>query len=121
ALSKPFIEAARGTGGSEGRSIFTHLLPHMLPLTAANMMLAVTGAVIADGFIWFMGLRNVRVNWGAMIYDALFFSSSVILPPEAIPWHALLPPALALSVFALAFYLVSRGLLDVADPQGRRR
>jgi ABC-type dipeptide/oligopeptide/nickel transport system permease subunit len=43
------------------------------------------------------------------------------LPARYIPWHALLPPALALSVFALAFYLVGRGLQDIAEPQLRDR
>jgi peptide/nickel transport system permease protein len=115
-LNKPFIEAARVSGCGAGRIILSHLVPHMLPLAAVHMMMAVTGAVIADGFIWFLGLRSTRINWGSMIYNALTYQG---ISAGGIPWMALIAPSLALSLFAAAFYLVARGLHEVADPQLR--
>ena len=32
-------------------------------------------------------------------------------------WHVRIQPAIALSLFAAVFYLVSRGLNEVADPR----
>jgi peptide/nickel transport system permease protein len=113
----PFIQASRLAGGGSLYVIFRHVMPHLLPLAALQMMIAVTGAVVADGFISFLGLTRRIINWGSIIYNALTYSTSL---SSADPqWHVLVPPSLALSLFALAFYLLSRGLHRVADPRMR--
>ncbi|MGD8597746.1 MAG: hypothetical protein PVJ26_12040, partial [Anaerolineae bacterium] len=97
-------------------NIFKHLLPAMLPLAAMQMMIAVTGAVVADGFISFFGLTRTTSNWGTIIYDAFVYRG--IGGTDRI-WHLLLPAAISFSLFALGFYLVSRGLHRVASPTVR--
>jgi peptide/nickel transport system permease protein len=116
-MTKPFIDASRVAGAGAGRIIFKHLVPHMLPLAAVQMMLTITGAVFADGFSTFLGLSRIRLNWGSMIWDAFTFLS--ISP--IIPWNVLLPPALAISMFAASFYFIARGLHEVAEPRIRQR
>jgi ABC-type dipeptide/oligopeptide/nickel transport system permease subunit len=37
-----------------------------------------------------------------------------------LPWMQLAAPAAALSLFAAAFYMVSRGLHDIAEPRLRK-
>ena len=113
---KPFIDAARVAGGSSRRLMFVHILPHMLPLAALYMMLAVVGAVVADAFISFFGFTRSYLNWGTIIYSSFAYSSYLRGGAE---WHVLIPPSIALSLFAAAFYLVSRGLHEVADPRLR--
>ena len=115
-MSKPFIEASRVAGGGAVHIIFGHLIPHLLPLAAVNMMLVVTGAIFANGFIGFLGLSRAQLNWGTMIYDAFTYMGL----NETIPWNVLLASASAISLFAAAFYLVAGGLHDVADPQQRK-
>ncbi len=111
----PFIEASRIAGGRSLHTLIKHVLPHMLPLAGLQMMIAVTGAVVADGFISFLGMtRNIH-NWGYIIYIA--FTYSQFLSSSQIQWNVLIPPSMSLSLFALAFYLVSRGMKDVADPR----
>ncbi|MBN1259956.1 MAG: ABC transporter permease [Anaerolineae bacterium] len=117
-VARPFIEAARIAGGSSWHIIRVHVLPHMLPLAALYMMLSVTGAVVSDGFISFFGFSRNYLNWGTMIYSSFVYSSSLGTGTE---WHVLLPPSLALSLFAAAFYFVSRGLHQLADPRLRTR
>ncbi len=117
-VAKPFIEAARIAGGGGRHIISMHIVPHMLPLSALYMMLAVTGAVIADAFISFFGFSRGYLNWGTVIYSSFVYSAYMATGVE---WHVLIPPSIALSVFAAAFYLVSRGLHRVADPRLRRR
>jgi len=90
----------------------------MLPLAALQMMVAVTGAVVADGFISFFGLTRVVNNWGTIIYDAFVYASSLGSGETGI-WHMLIPAAVCFSLFALGFYLVSRGLHRVAAPRIR--
>lgn len=114
-MKMPYIEAARVSGGGATHIIFKHLTPHMLPLAALLMMTAVTGAVIADGFIAFLGFSREYMNWGTIIYNSFTYSSALSL--EEAQWNVLIPPALALSLFALAFYLVSRGVHQFADPR----
>lgn len=116
-VSRPYMEAAKIAGGGAIHMIVKHMLPAMLPLAALQMMIAVTGAVVADGFISFFVNRSSEssfINWGTMIYDAFVYSE--IGSSTGNMWHMLLPAALCFSLFALGFYLVSRGLHRVASP-----
>jgi len=115
-MNRPFIEAARVAGAGPVHIIFRHLIPHMLPLVAVHMMMTVTGAIIADGFIAAFGIRtDLRLNWGTMVYNAFFYQQ---VNPK-IPWNMLVAPSVTLSLFAAAFYFVARGLQDVSDPRKR--
>ena len=67
-MSKPFIEAARVAGGGSSHVILKHLVPHLLPLAAVFMMITATGAIIADGFVSFLGITRLHHNWGSMIF-----------------------------------------------------
>ncbi len=116
-IAKPFVEASRVAGAGAPRIIFRHLVPHLLPLGATYMLISVVGAVFADGFAAFLGISRVRLNWGQMIYASL--SHQAINP--AIPWNVLVPSALAISLFAMSFYLIARGLHEVAEPRLRAR
>jgi ABC-type dipeptide/oligopeptide/nickel transport system permease subunit len=112
-MSKTFIQAARVSGGGSLHIIFQHLIPHMLPLAAINMLLTVTGAVFANGFIAFLGLSRAQLNWGSMIYDAFTYEGI----NGILPWNVLIPSALAISLFAASFYLIALGLQDVVEPR----
>jgi peptide/nickel transport system permease protein len=116
-VAKPFMSAARIAGGGPFHIIITHMLPSMLPLAALQMMVAVTGAVVADGFISFFGLTRNVTSWGTIIYDALVYGSAVGDIAES--WNMLVPASICFSLFALGFYLVSRGLHRVASPSLR--
>lgn len=113
----PFIEASKTSGGGSLYILVRHVFPHMLPMAALQTMVAVTGAVVADGFISFFGFTRSISNWGTMVYNALTYSTAVGLSKPL--WNGLLPPSMALSLFALAFYLASRGMHRVADPRLR--
>jgi peptide/nickel transport system permease protein len=115
-MGRPFIDAARAAGARGPHIIGRHLVPNLAPLAAAHVLVAVTGAVVADGFLGWSALSATRLNWGVMISSAIFFA-----PLEAeVAWHVFLPAALAISLFCGAFYLMSLGLRDVADRSLRR-
>jgi peptide/nickel transport system permease protein len=113
-MARPYMEAAQISGGGAIHIIVKHLLPAMLPLAALQMMIAVTGAVVADGFISFFGLTRTSSNWGTLIYNAFVYNQ--ISSSGGPMWNMLLPAALCFSLFAMGFYLVSRGLHRVASP-----
>lgn len=111
-MGRAFIEAARVAGAGATRVMSRHLIPHLAPLAAAHMLVAVTGAVVADGFLSFVAFSKVRLNWGAMIYSSLTFGTMI----PGVTWNVFIPSALAISLFCAAFYLVSLGLREVVDP-----
>ncbi|MFQ5594838.1 MAG: ABC transporter permease [Anaerolineae bacterium] len=115
-MAKPYIEAARIAGGGSAHTILRHLLPPMIPLTSMMMLLSVTGAVVADAFVSFFGLTRLYLNWGTIIYTSQAYMGTL---GGGIEWHVLLPPSIALSLFSAAFYLIARGLHEVADPRLR--
>jgi|GEM_PF-97206 len=116
-MTRPFVDAARVAGAGPLHIISRHLVPHMLPLASVNMMLTVTGAVFANGFVAFLGLSRAQLNWGSMIYDSFTYQAV----NAAITWNVLIPSAMAISFFAMAFYFIARGLHDVADPRQAER
>jgi peptide/nickel transport system permease protein len=117
-VAQPFVEAAQIAGGGHVHNILKHIVPHMLPLAALYMMLAVTNAVVADAFISFFGFTRTYLNWGTLIYMSLIYSEQL---GTGVEWHTLLPPGAALTLFASSFYFVSRGLHRIADPRLRSR
>ncbi len=117
-VNKPFIDAARIAGGKGLHIMLVHVVPHMLPLAALYMMISVTGAVVADAFIAFFGFSRSYLNWGTIIYSSFVYSEYM---PSGVEWHVLIPPSISLSLFAAAFYLVARGVNEVADPRLRER
>jgi peptide/nickel transport system permease protein len=116
-MNKPFIEAARVAGGGSVHVILRHLVPHLLPLAAVFMMITATGAVIADGFVSFMGISRMHHNWGSMIFWSFAYTATI---NATVTWNVLIPPAIAFSLFAASFYFISRGLQHVADPKLRQ-
>lgn len=114
-MSLAFIEASRVAGATGREIIWRHLIPHMAPLAAIYMMVTVTGAIVADGFLAFFGLNPDPLNWGTMVYNGFAYN---FLNPET-PWFAIVAPAMAISLFAASFYMISRGLQDVIEPRLR--
>jgi ABC-type dipeptide/oligopeptide/nickel transport system permease subunit len=80
------------------------------------MMLAVVGAVVAEAFASWFGQTAQRMTWGTIVYYGVTFREPII---GTVTWHTILPPAIALSVFSAAFYLVSVGLRESADPRAK--
>lgn len=115
-MASPFIDAAVVSGASRARLVVRHVLPHLYPLAALYMMLAVVGAVVADAFATWLGQTGTRVNWGTVVYYGVNFPNPIT---GEIAWNVVLAPSLTLSVFAAGFYLVSVGLREVADPRYR--
>lgn len=115
-IASPFIDAARVAGSGRWRILGLHVLPHLYPLAAVYMMLAVVGAIIADGFAAWLGQTGTRVNWGTLVYNGVTFTDPLT---GMVAWNVIIPPSIALSLFAAAFYLVSVGLREVADPRYR--
>lgn len=115
---KPFVDSARVTGGSNMKILFSHVLPNVAPLALLFMVFSVTGAIASESVLSFLGLLNIDMSWGIMIYiaqtDGFIFSGLKY-------WWLILPAGLAVTLLAGGFYLVGRGLDDVFNPRLRKR
>ena len=115
---KPFVDSARITGGSNMKIIFSHILPNVAPLALLFMVFSVTGAIASESTLSFLGLLNIEMSWGIMIYlsqtDGYIFSGMAY-------WWLILPAGLAVTFLSGGFYLVGRGLDDVFNPRLRKR
>ena len=67
---KPFVDSARITGGSNMKILFSHILPNVAPLALLFMVFSVTGAIASESVLSFLGLLNIDMSWGLMIYLA---------------------------------------------------
>jgi peptide/nickel transport system permease protein len=115
---KPFVDSARITGGSRMRILFSHILPNVAPLALLFMVFSVTGAIASESVLSFLGLLNIDMSWGLMIYlsqtDGYIFSGLRY-------WWLILPAGLSVTFLAGGFYLVGRGLDEVFNPRLRDR
>lgn len=111
-MAKPFIEAARVAGGSPGWIISRHLIPHLLPYVAVQVLAGVTGALIMQGFIEY-NAGGTRVGLGNLVYQAITYHEALFTPP---PWSTLLAGGLTISLLAATFYLMSSGIEKMLEP-----
>jgi peptide/nickel transport system permease protein len=114
---KPYIDAARLSGGSGWYIIRVHYLPNMASLMLVNMMFTVTQSVLMEAVLSFYGRTTLRMSWGTMIW---FTQVNFRLSPYGNQWHALLPPVLSIMLFCSAFYMVGRAMDDVINPRLRK-
>ncbi|MCB2224259.1 MAG: ABC transporter permease subunit [Actinobacteria bacterium] len=114
---KPFVEAARVAGGTNWHIIFRHIIPNVLPLSFLYMMFTVTEAIALEATLSFFGLLNVDMSWGLMIQIAQ--SEGYLLRFDT--WWLIVPPGLAVTFLAAAFFLVGRAMDEVVNPRLRAR
>jgi ABC-type dipeptide/oligopeptide/nickel transport system permease subunit len=115
---KPYIEAARGAGGSHLHIILTHLVPNLVPLAFLYMMFTVTTAIFSEAVLSFFGILNIRMSWGIMIFTA---QASGYLGFGLDYWWLLIPAGVSITLLCGSFYLVGRGLDPVVNPRLRSR
>lgn len=115
---KPFIDAARVSGGNDFRIITAHIIPNVLPLSFLYMMFGVTTAIFTEATLSFLGLLSIDMSWGIMINTA--HTQGYTLQGFA-AWWLLFPAGLAVTLFSAGFFLVGRAMDEVVNPRLRSR
>jgi peptide/nickel transport system permease protein len=115
--ARPFIERAKALGARDGQLVFRQVLPNVAPFILVSGTLTVSGAIISEVTLAFLGLGNpTDVSWGAMINQA-FFQGAVTRGA----WWYILPPGIAIVIVALAFTMIGRAVENILNPRMARK
>ncbi|TDE89194.1 dipeptide/oligopeptide/nickel ABC transporter permease/ATP-binding protein [Occultella glacieicola] len=112
---REFVEAARATGESRTRIVFSEIMPNALPLIASGFLFSVIGAVLAEAGLSFLGLGSLTTtSWGSMLYFAQ--SAQAFLYGA---WWWFVPPGLAIAVLGAGLALINFGIDEYSNPRLR--
>jgi ABC-type dipeptide/oligopeptide/nickel transport system permease subunit len=111
---EPYIEAARLGGVSSPAIIARHVLPNVTAPIIVQGALRVSGAIITEAGLSFLGLGPPPPTpvWGSMIAEGRNF---IVMAP-----HISTIPGVALMVTIVGLNLLGDGLRDTLDPRLRR-
>ena len=111
---EPYIEAARLAGVNRPAIIARHVLPNVLAPIIVQAALRVSGAIITESGLSFLGLGPPPPTpvWGSMIAEGRNF---IVMAP-----HISTIPGIALMVTIVGLNLLGDGLRDTLDPRLRR-
>ena len=116
--NKPFIEAAKISGGGNFHILINHIVPNLLPVALVNAVITVVGAVLTESLLSWFSRTHDYMTWGSMIWlgqrTFRWFSMNG-------QWNALIAPAIAIMLFCSAFYMVGRALDDIVNPRLRNK
>jgi peptide/nickel transport system permease protein len=112
-----FVQAARALGASDGRLLFTHILPNAIQPIIVQASLGMAGAVLSEASLSFLGLGipPPAPSWGTMIEEARGLDTLYSAP------HVLFFPGIAIALTVLAFNFIGDGLREYLDPKQRKR
>jgi peptide/nickel transport system permease protein len=113
----PYVEAARGLGGSHPRVIVRHVLPNLVPLIVVTATLQLGAAILIESSLSFLGYGVPPPNptWGRMLADA----RGDLTSPGG--FNLALWPGLAITIVVYSFNVLGDGLHELLDPRRRVR
>jgi peptide/nickel transport system permease protein len=107
-----YILRARAIGAGRFRIATRHVFPQVLPIVLAQAVLAVSGAIIAESSLSFLGLGDpTLVSWGMM----LNFAFERAISRRA--WWFLLPPGFAIVWVSVGLVLIGSTLEEIVNPR----
>lgn len=108
-----FVTAARCIGASNGRIMFSHILPSVIPYLTVVATLGMAGAILTEAGLSFLGLgvQPPTPSWGNMLTDA---QNLTLLEQNP---HLWLPPGIMIALTILSINFVGDGLRDALDPR----
>ena len=109
--SMDYIENARSVGLKPAVILFKHITPNVLAPFTVQATLALSGAVLTEASMSFLGLgiQPPNPSWGSMLSDARKYM-------EIAPWLVIFP-ALFIILTILSFNVLGDALRDVLDPK----
>ncbi|HEX7063430.1 MAG TPA: ABC transporter permease [Bacillales bacterium] len=115
--SRDYVTAAKLSGESNLRVMFTQIAPNMVSVIASNIMYASLAAILADSGLAFLGLESVSsVSWGTMLYWAK--GSGALLNGS---WWWFLPPGIGIALVGMSLVLMNFAVDQITNPRLRQQ
>lgn len=108
---KEYVMAVRALGGSNGRIIFNHLLPNVVPPIIVIITLEMARMIIMEAALSFLGLgiQPPTPTWGGMLADGRVYLVT--------SWWLATFPGLVIMLVVLGINLLGNWLRDILDPR----
>lgn len=116
--ARPFIERAYALGAGQFQALTRQVLPNVMPMVLVNSILTVSGAIVSEATLQFLGLGDpTSVSWGSMLEQA--FQQGAV---SSGAWWYIVPPGVAILIVVLGFTLTGRAIEAALNPRaaGRR-
>ncbi len=107
-LGLTYVEGARAIGMGEVRLFFKVILPAIIPVLIVNMVLGVSGVIISESALGFLGLGASPYSWGTMLGGA----KTVLLEAP----HIAIILSATMAGLIIGLNLFGDGLRDYLDP-----
>ena len=113
---REFVQAARASGETTFRIIFSEILPNEIAIIAAGLVGTVIYAVLAQVGLEFLGLGDVTViSWGTMFYWAQ--NNEALLLGA---WWWFLAPGFCVALLGAGLAFINFGIDELANPRLRK-
>lgn len=101
-----YVQSSRASGAGRWRIMLRHVLPNILPTVLVYSSLTVSGNMMAESGLSFLGVGvpPTQPSWGGMIAEGL-------QNYQTAPW-ILIFPGIALAIACIGFNLLAEGLAD---------
>jgi len=111
---RQYVLRARAIGAGSLRIITRHILPQVVPIILAETVLNISGAIIAESSLSFLGLGDpTLISWGTMLNFA--FERAI----SRMAWWFLLPPGFAIVWVSVGLVLIGSTLEEIVNPRLR--
>jgi peptide/nickel transport system permease protein len=109
---RQFVLRARAIGAGSLRIILRHVFPQVLPIILAEAVLSISGAIISESSLSFLGLGDpTLISWGMMLNFA--FERAI----SRMAWWFLLPPGFAIVWVSVGLVLMGSTLEEIVNPR----
>ncbi|HEY7125938.1 MAG TPA: ABC transporter permease [Ktedonobacterales bacterium] len=112
---RDFVEAARATGETTVRIIFSEILPNELGIIFSGLIFTVLYAILAEIGLEFLGLSDITViSWGNILFWA---GNQNALLVDA--WWWFIPPGVCIALVGAGLALMNFGMDEIINPRLR--
>jgi len=112
-----YILAARASGVSSAKILFSHLLPNLMHLILIAMVMDFSGLVLAEAVLSYVG---VGVDPSTFSYGTMINAARLELSREPVVWWSLVAAFVFMLLLVLSANLFADAVRDAFDPRARQ-
>ncbi|MCB0878946.1 MAG: ABC transporter permease [Thermoleophilia bacterium] len=115
--NQEFVEAAIALGATHKRVMIVHILPNCVSVLAVFTTLAVSGAIIGESALSFLGfgVQPPTATWGNMLAEGRNLMTILNY------WWVVWVPAGAIFITVLSVNFIGDGVRDALDPKAQKK